>query len=227
MGRAVPVEQIDLATGRVITTHLSTHAAAAAVGKAGGAGNILNVANGKSKSAYGFRWRYQPQEGGPCTATSFENEQWREFQGIQVSSYGRIRRTTALGEFYIADPLPVVSIGGKRWAIHRLVAHVFLGMPDDPSISVKVNGDVPSVKNIVVCNKKRGRCGVAANPKAAKRVQQWSIDGTELLKEYSSVSEAAKDLKMSTSHICKCASGKEKTAGGYTWQYASPASPTS
>lgn len=224
MGKAVAVEQVDPNTGEVIAMHASTHAAASAVGKEGGAGNILNVANGKSKSAYGYIWRFPSQDND--NVDGLNDEEWAEFQGVQVSSHGRIRRTNAAGKTYVTHDLPVVTIAGKQWAIHRLVAHVFLGMPDDPSITVKVTGNVPSVKNITILgNKKRKRQVNNANPKAAKKVQQWSRDGSQLLNEYVSVSDAARQLHMSTTHICKCASGKEKTAGGYTWKYVSLAPP--
>lgn len=54
---AIEVHQLD-AAGNVIATFASVYHAARALGKTGGQGNINSVANGKAKTAYGFRWRY-------------------------------------------------------------------------------------------------------------------------------------------------------------------------
>lgn len=215
--RAIPVEQLDRKTGELIDTHESVYAAANAIGQPAAFGNINKAANGKLKSAYGFRWRYQVAE------TAHEDEEWKPYEDVEVSSYGRVRRTTASGQHVVSEPKPVVTINGKQWAVHRLIAHVFLGMPDDASITVKVNGAVPHVDTIRICQKTHGRDDRDANdnPKAPKRIQQWTHSGAIMLNEYNSISEAARAHGLSTSQICKSATGKEKTAGGFTWKYAS------
>lgn len=117
--RAIPVEQLAKKTGDVIAVHESLYAAAEAVGKPNGAGNISNVANGKLKSAYGFGWRYK------MNTDSFADEEWKPFEDVEVSSYGRVRRSTASGQSYISDRRDVVTINNKSWPVHRLIARVF------------------------------------------------------------------------------------------------------
>lgn len=218
--KALSVEQLDRKTGEVVATHDSVYAAAEALNIAGGAGNINRVANGKAKSAYGFGWRYKTAS--TTDDAVVKDEEWRPFEDVEVSSYGRVRRVTAAGQAYVSECKPVMTINTKRWPVHRLIAHVFMGMPDDPSITVKVTGEPPCINNIVIISQsqnKRAR-DEHDNPKAPKRVQQWTHDGDVMLNQYASVSEAARVHGISTSHICKSAAGTEKTAGGFVWKYA-------
>lgn len=212
--KAIPVEQLDRKTGEVLAEHDSVYAAAAALEIPGGAGSINKAANGKLKSAYGFKWRYK------LIDADLEGEEWRAFDSVEVSTHGRVRRTTAGGQKLVTD-VPIVTISGRAWPIHRLMAHVFLGMPDDSSRSVKVDGDAVHVDNIRICGQKRACVDPdRVNPKAPRAVQQWTHNGVHLLNEFKSVSEAARALGISTSHISKCAAGNEQTAGGFRWKYA-------
>jgi group I intron endonuclease len=54
-----------------------------------------------------------------------------------------------------------------------------------------------------------------------KEVQQWSRDGTELLRTFRSIEEAAKESGAQSEHIGKVCNGKEgrKTAGGFQWKF--------
>jgi group I intron endonuclease len=54
-----------------------------------------------------------------------------------------------------------------------------------------------------------------------KEVQQWSKDGTELIRTFGSVEEAAKESGAQSEHIGKVCNRKEgrKTAGGFHWKF--------
>ena len=54
-----------------------------------------------------------------------------------------------------------------------------------------------------------------------KEVQQWSMDGTELLKTFESVEEASDGDKALSVNIGRVCNGKEgrKTAGGFHWKF--------
>lgn len=227
--KAIPVVQLDKKTGVVIAKFNSAYHAAEHLGLAGGAGNINRVANGKAKSAYGFAWRFEGANEGANGDPN--NEEWRQYGDVEVSTHGRIKRATAGGHFVVRDvenyatDIPVATINGKPWQLHRLVAHVFLDIPDDPSIIVKLKDGNPknvSVDNIVAVEKKRSADHMSKpNPKAPRPVQQWTHDGQVMLNQYDSVSAAAKSLGLEVSYICKAASGKERRAGGFIWKYAS------
>lgn len=49
-------------------------------------------------------------------------------------------------------------------------------------------------------------------------VRQIDKDGN-IIKDYSSITEAVKELGLNDSLICKCCNGERKTTGGYRWSY--------
>jgi hypothetical protein len=55
-----------------------------------------------------------------------------------------------------------------------------------------------------------------------KAVQQWSKDGTQLLRTFESVEEAAKESGACSEHIGKVCKGTRKTAGGFQWKFVNP-----
>lgn len=52
-----------------------------------------------------------------------------------------------------------------------------------------------------------------------KKVLQISLENNEIIKEWSSQWEITKQLKISSYSIGLCCRGKQKSAGGYRWQY--------
>jgi group I intron endonuclease len=52
-----------------------------------------------------------------------------------------------------------------------------------------------------------------------KEVQQWSRDGTELLRTFGSIEEASRDTGADGSHITKVCKGERKTTGGFQWKF--------
>lgn len=65
--------------------------------------------------------------------------------------------------------------------------------------------------------KRRGRTG-ALSP-VAKRVVQLSLEG-KFIREFESITEAAKQTNATRQHISKCCNGERQTCGGYKWKYA-------
>lgn len=57
----------------------------------------------------------------------------------------------------------------------------------------------------------------AKNP-SAKPIRQLSLDG-KILEEFSYASLASKKFNLDLSSIIKCCKGKQKTCGGYKWEY--------
>ena len=52
-----------------------------------------------------------------------------------------------------------------------------------------------------------------------KPVQQWSKDGTQLLRTFESVEEAGRETGAHGEHIGKVCKGTRKTAGGFHWKF--------
>lgn len=55
--------------------------------------------------------------------------------------------------------------------------------------------------------------------KLSKKVLQFTKSG-EFIREWPSLREASRQLKINCGHICSCCNGKYKSAGGYVWEYA-------
>lgn len=55
-----------------------------------------------------------------------------------------------------------------------------------------------------------------------KPVQQRSKDGTQLLRTFESVEEAARESGACSEHIGKVCKGTRKTAGGFQWKFVNP-----
>ena len=55
--------------------------------------------------------------------------------------------------------------------------------------------------------------------KLSKKILQFTKSG-EFIKEWPSMIEASKQLKINHGHICSCCNGIRKSAGGYVWKYA-------
>ena len=53
----------------------------------------------------------------------------------------------------------------------------------------------------------------------SKKIQQFTKSG-EFIKEWPSMREASKQLKINCGNICSCCNEKLKSAGGYVWEYA-------
>jgi len=54
---------------------------------------------------------------------------------------------------------------------------------------------------------------------AKKKVIQLTKDG-KVLKEWESMAQVEKSLRIHNASICKCCKGKLQTAGGFKWKYA-------
>ena len=52
----------------------------------------------------------------------------------------------------------------------------------------------------------------------SKKVLQFTKSG-EFIKEWPSIREASKQLKINFGNICSCCNGKRKSAGGFIWKY--------
>lgn len=61
---------------------------------------------------------------------------------------------------------------------------------------------------------------IVSNKTSFKEVKIYQYDkNKKLIKEWKSLAEASKELKINKSAICQCAKGDHKTAGGYIWKY--------
>jgi len=87
-------------------------------------------------------------------------------------------------------------------------------------ISIAKKGKLPPVtgKKYSDESKEKQRQAKLGAFKQGKYILQYDLEGN-FIKEWSSVSEAAKNINVSVSGLSCVLKGKQKTAGGYIWKY--------
>ena len=161
-------------------------------------------------------------------------EQWRDVKGFEglykISSYGNIYSYT-LEKLMKKQVNPtgyeqvLLYRDGKPFLkrIHRIVMENFSEEEFDHEMPVNhIDGNKLNnkVENLEMTTPKRNtRHAVKTGLiKSCKPVMQFTIKG-EFIREYSSASEAARQLGAHHSQISRAASGKLYSSCGYRWKY--------
>lgn len=167
-------------------------------------------------------------------------EEWRPvvgYEGIyEVSEYGDIASLNYNKTGVRSIRKPKITKDGyleialcrdskmKHVRVHRVVAMAFIPNPNNlPQINHKDENKLNNhVENLEWCNLKYNvNYGTAIERRSKKisiPVVQMSLDG-DIISEYESVSEAAKQVGLSTGDIVNVCNGKHVSAHGYKWRY--------
>ena len=169
-------------------------------------------------------------------------EIWRDIEGYegfyQVSNTGKVKslnyRNTGKEEILKAydDGNGYLKVGlfkdGKREQplVHVLVATAFLDNVDNlPEVNHKDEDKTNNcVENLEYCSSSYNINYGTRNKKVAEKNSKpvFSVDKVSgLIMEFPSAREAERQTGISNSNICACLKGRCKSAGGYTWHYAS------
>lgn len=125
----------------------------------------------------------------------------------------------------------------KIITIHRLVAKTFIPNTQNKPQVNHINGIKTDnrVENLEWCTASENQLHAFANnltkrykgidnyhygkpSNKRKKVCQYDLQGN-FIKEWESVVEASKKLKLSQGNISSCCRGERKTTGGYMWKY--------
>ena len=145
---------------------------------------------------------------------------------VRNNKTSRILKPVATYNGYLRVP-----INKRLCRIHILVANAFIGEKGDGYQINHKDGNKKNnaVENLEWCTArenilhayKNGLKEVCFdNIKKPRPVRQLSVDG-ELIKEYNSIKDAERETGFDNSGIAKACKGKQKTAYGYIWRYAS------
>lgn len=188
---------------------------------------LYNALNGRQKYGYNYLWRYKEdirktrQIDYESTFTS--GERWKSLPGhenVEISDRGRARNMKT-ERLYKIEEDENGYIRFRHKMMHVLVAQLFIENDDPQNKTVvdhidsnKRNNDY---RNLRWCTPKQN-----TQYALGKRVLQCNpIDGT-VIREFATVTEAAKAIGIASTSISACALGRPryKTAGGHAWKYA-------
>jgi hypothetical protein len=195
---------------------------------------IGNCLIGLSKTAYGYKWKYENNY------EDLENEIWKEViikinnttilndddKKYFVSNLGRFKDSQGIiKEKYKVNGFGYqrVFIFNKTYLIHRLIAFTFLDNPDNKEQVNHIDGNKLNnkVENLEwVTNKEnqihKFQCGLGNN--FTRKIIQYDLEMNEINK-FNSISGASKILKIGKSNIQGVLLKKRKTAGGFIFKY--------
>ena len=204
--RRKQVSQYSL-TGKRIKIYLSITEAESATGILGS--NIGSVASGRGIAAGGYVWRWGKEK--TVDVKTFKTEkltQRRIKYGQKVTQYdftgNKIAQFPSIRDAEVAT-------GADYSAIRRVLTGEFKSAKG--YFWKKGYG----MDNIDLSNYKWGKESMAAS--LSRKVNKLSLTG-KIIKTYSSIKEAALIIKIPSPNIILACKEKQRTAGGYKWEYA-------
>ena len=228
-----PIWRIDLKTNEKIEKYnnLSEAQNWCIKNKLSNSTNIKNgislTALGKRKQALGFKWEYEKK-----TNLDLENEIWKEVPKELINNYTNVIKISSLGRIKYEDgEISVgfkyryylgVSIGGKIYMLHRLVAQVFLDTVENKYIVNHKDGNKVNSKlnNLEWVNHKENSFHAYENGlnKSRKPVIQFDMLMNKI-NEFKSLNDASNQLNIIASNIGNCCQGRTKTSSGFRFMF--------
>lgn len=154
-----------------------------------------------------------------------DDEIWKDIDGFEglyaVSTKGRVRnlkRGRILTGGYNKDGYKLITLKGKTYTIHKLVALAFLDNPHNlPQVDHidenKGNNDVSNLRWVTISENIRHSIH-----HLSCQIKQITKDG-ELIKVWESSIQIKKETGYDASYIISCCKGKRRSAYGYCWGY--------
>ena len=108
----------------------------------------------------------------------------------------------------------------KKYTIHRLVAEAFIPNPNNyPCINHKDENKINNnVDNLEWCTHLYNNLYNNKHKRNCKKVKQLD-ENYNIINIFESINEASKETNIIRTEISNCLNKRQKTAGGYHWQY--------
>lgn len=171
-------------------------------------------------------------------------EVWRDIPGFegyyQASILGKIKslkgKEKLLKPFKTNKGYYKIKLYGKHYFVHRLVALTFSDICGEHLPGYEVNHLDEDTTNNVATNLRwvshitninwggrnnKVKQKLSNRKDQSKLVYQYSLSG-ELIAQYPSANEAARQTGFYQGNISRCCRGQQKTANGYIWKYKNP-----
>jgi hypothetical protein len=187
---------------------------------------ISLAASGHRNSALGYKWEYEKE-----IDIGNINEIWKEipetlingYKYFFISSFGRLKYPNGIiSNGYKFSGYLAVSIGGKNYKIHQLVAKVFLPNPHNKLVVNHKDGNKLNAKldNLEWNTHKENSIhaySIGLN-KNTKQIIQYDKNMNKI-KEFKSINEASRELNISSVRISKCCNKLFNTFNNYIFLF--------
>jgi NUMOD4 motif/HNH endonuclease len=148
----------------------------------------------------------------------------QEYPNCKISNKGIIRnfKTGRILSQRCQDGYKIVSLwNSSNSRVNVLVANYFIPNPENYPLVDHINRDRQDNKSqnlrwVTYVTSSLNR----SLPKNAKKVEQWNLEVTELLKIWNSATEASRELKLNDICIRCCCRGEMKTYKQFVWKYS-------
>ena len=170
---------------------------------------------------------------------NYKSEIWKDIVGYEglykVSNYGRVKALER-NRKYRTYPSIILKLRKdthgylqaflyknnvrKAYLVHRLVAQAFLKNGNIGQEINHIDEDKTNNKltNLEWCNRNYNVNYGNRTLKTAKKINQYALNG-KFIKQWNSLSDASRNLRISVSGISACCRNINKTCGGYIWRY--------
>lgn len=227
--RGRSVQKLDKVTGALIDTFATIKDAQASLGKPYAA---IGAACETDDICQGFKWRYTPTKDLIVPKPEEEWHSWKridDYPSYRISRDGRVysEKTRRFRKLTLTGGYHYITIDGKHFSIHRLVALAYIPLdPTRPIVNHK-NGNTQDnrVENLewaTYPENANHALATGLNKKSQKSVNQIDIKTGKVVAKFISIVAASAAMNLHRKKIARACKKdlKDSDVAGFYWCYA-------